>query len=312
MSDYLMRLANKALERSEIIRPRTLSTFEHPVEPTFSARSTSHPEGAPAPASHLDDVGTIRSDHPSVVEEPAGGVVYPAPFRPRVETSEPVHNSSNPVGESLVHIEEANPDEGRHAAPGVPTSRSTSEKREGAPERLKADAMPPQHEPPTAPIHERNEPAAPGETSAESSSSDVPNTVTAVPLASAPRVSSDPVAAIESIIEVFEGNADPSLVEGTVKGASVENERDNSKSGMDSADSLGRFRPVTTLSVPSGEEVSPTLTASKPLPPVRVTIGRVDVRAAAPPPVAAQELPPPPRPKLSLEDYLQDRRTGIR
>lgn len=44
---------------------------------------------------------------------------------------------------------------------------------------------------------------------------------------------------------------------------------------------------------------------------IRVTIGRIDVRAV-PPPAPPQQPPPPPAPGLSLDDYLKERNGGER
>jgi hypothetical protein len=47
-------------------------------------------------------------------------------------------------------------------------------------------------------------------------------------------------------------------------------------------------------------------------PTVRVTIGRVEVRALFPAPEAPQPTPPPPDPRLTLDEYLKQRREGAR
>jgi hypothetical protein len=45
-------------------------------------------------------------------------------------------------------------------------------------------------------------------------------------------------------------------------------------------------------------------------PVIRVSIGRVEVRATPPPPVPAAPVPDPPRPAMSLDDYLTRRADG--
>ncbi len=45
---------------------------------------------------------------------------------------------------------------------------------------------------------------------------------------------------------------------------------------------------------------------------IRVTIGRIDVRAVMPLPAAVQQQPTPPQPKLTLEEYLKKQRGGRR
>jgi hypothetical protein len=68
-------------------------------------------------------------------------------------------------------------------------------------------------------------------------------------------------------------------------------------------------RPATRRR--TAEPAAPTRVASE-LPPVRVTIGRIEVRAVAPP----AETPPRPAPRrpapLSLDEYLEQRRSGRR
>jgi len=65
--------------------------------------------------------------------------------------------------------------------------------------------------------------------------------------------------------------------------------------------------PVT----PATPTVSPPVSQSAPT--IRVTIGRIDVRAVMPPaPPAPRSRPSRPGPTLSLEDYLQQRREGRR
>ncbi len=76
--------------------------------------------------------------------------------------------------------------------------------------------------------------------------------------------------------------------------------------------------PVTPVA--AGQRTAPTAAASSPVaspeapPIVRVTIGRVEVRAVLPPPVEpprSQRLAPPaPGPSLSLDDYLKQGRGG--
>jgi hypothetical protein len=56
--------------------------------------------------------------------------------------------------------------------------------------------------------------------------------------------------------------------------------------------------PPAPVSVPARPERAPS---------VRVTIGRVEVRAPAPPPAAPAARPPAFSPRLSLEDYLRER-----
>lgn len=53
----------------------------------------------------------------------------------------------------------------------------------------------------------------------------------------------------------------------------------------------------------------------RPSPPeqtIRITIGRIDVRAVMPPTTAVQQKPSPPQPKVTLEEYLKRERGGRR
>ena len=68
------------------------------------------------------------------------------------------------------------------------------------------------------------------------------------------------------------------------------------------------------LTVPSTFENTavPALPSPPPEQTIRVTIGRIDVRAVMPPPAAVQQKPAPPQPKVTLEEYLKKQWGGQR
>ena len=83
-----------------------------------------------------------------------------------------------------------------------------------------------------------------------------------------------------------------------------------------------RPRSMTGPETTSHPETINRMTTGRPLrsdlqgavserPIIRVTIGRIDVRAV-PPPAPPQQQPPPPAPGLSLDDYLKERNGGER
>ncbi len=86
------------------------------------------------------------------------------------------------------------------------------------------------------------------------------------------------------------------------------------RTGRDSGSDMTPHPPAT--SVAAGQRTAPTGAASAPAAPpeappvVRVTIGRVDVRAVLPPPVEPPRSPSAPGPLLSLDDYLKRGRGG--
>jgi len=69
-----------------------------------------------------------------------------------------------------------------------------------------------------------------------------------------------------------------------------------------------------TDTLPSAQRLPlPTREKSAPAPTIRVTIGRVEVRAILPPKEAATHAPPArPKPRLSLDDYLKQQNGGQR
>ncbi|MDQ3929215.1 MAG: hypothetical protein M3328_08720 [Chloroflexota bacterium] len=66
---------------------------------------------------------------------------------------------------------------------------------------------------------------------------------------------------------------------------------------------------------PEGDQREPRLAAPEPsAPTIRVSIGRIEVRAVTPPPMLPErrDTPARPGPALSLDDYLKERNEGRR
>ncbi len=85
------------------------------------------------------------------------------------------------------------------------------------------------------------------------------------------------------------------------------------------ASAPARFDGMLPRSAPGGDQPLPRVAAEgdsdqrgEAAPPtIRISIGRIDVRAIAPQP-AAHKVAPPPAPKLSLDDYLRKQSGGAR
>lgn len=75
-----------------------------------------------------------------------------------------------------------------------------------------------------------------------------------------------------------------------------------------------RLSPMPKVFEPQSPHVNPADDVGRQdaAPTIRVTIGRVDVRAVAAPAREARRAPEPPRPGLTLEDYLRRRGGGSR
>lgn len=71
--------------------------------------------------------------------------------------------------------------------------------------------------------------------------------------------------------------------------------------------------PVMVLARSQSAEVARRAQTAAPAPaPVQITIGRVEVRAASGAPERAPRPTGPAAPRLSLDDYLRQRNTGVR
>jgi hypothetical protein len=60
------------------------------------------------------------------------------------------------------------------------------------------------------------------------------------------------------------------------------------------------------------EETAPSQATAGQAPTIRVTIGRIEVRASVPPAAPARQQPPRRQPALPLDEYLRRRNGGAR
>lgn len=317
MGDYLANVVARTLRPEESIRPRPRARFEPaaredappPLEPAG-------PPGPPSPPSHPDQAdgsGGTRLGHEPPEAGPSTIVVdvSPAPPDRRAPTSAesvesrgsdlgppraeppvrlrpaPIASSGDGRSEARIGEEEGRVEEqgrshvGNHASP-VPSEDS------GAAE---GEAPRPGRVPPSPLVtRDRSEASSPGDRSEAAPAGSRGGAVTAPPgdpgLGPAPAARTRPP-----------GGGDPG------------SERTDQQTAAASPPAR-LIRPVEVAQAPPRRAEEPRPSREAGPPPVRVTIGRVDVRAVSPGPPRPVRRAEPRRPALSLDDYLERRNRG--
>jgi hypothetical protein len=309
MSDYLDHLMLKALNLTEGIQPRVASLFEPPSASgrSIAARPSANGESAPdapfeAPLSTQKSFSQAGSSRPPMI-----GLGRPAGTRPQQPTSSADASTDQPSGQwangqpsplltpqaddttSGPLRSELGPNPARTASTAMPTASSSP----GAAGPLDAKAAEPSHSdmPISVPVTAGQEIAA------------VPSTHTG---------EQESRSALEQIIG--RAVAERAVLFDVPQSENITHPESVADHGRrPSTPAMPVVQPHVTLyreplvSIPSEVTAMPV-----PAPTIRITIGRVDVRAVVPATPAARPAPARPSPALSLEDYLKQREGGRR
>jgi len=321
MSDLLARLAARALGQLPAVQPRVRSRYE--PAPSLAAE-------VPSPAPALDaaegPIATEGTAAASPAEAPAGSLV---PARLRAKPAAPEAMPLPPVARSAEATEIAAELEGEPAA--VAETRSVRPGMDTGSESRRAESPLTPERRPAAAAPERQRAIA----SISSRSGAAGSSPAAQAVQRPPRPSQEPPPAVPAPFAAPRSGPalPPCLADPAAAGGGRE------RAGIEAAGGLPPHEvPAPETEAPSGAEIlversplvpratlrerpvrpgtglpatdsrrerGPTAAAE---PVVRVTIGRIEVRAAPPPPPAAILRPAAPR--LTLEEYLRRRHEG--
>ena len=348
MSDYLSRLVDRSLDRTEVIKPRLASFFEPSVQGAVFGDESGSERLDAFSTSDEPVYGTLqsvwRSDQTpqlnSAALQPAGSGSQQTPGQPRLGMTRQASSSSvppevtaqslrkTPQQKSSQDLPAPSNDENYVVSPGAAAERSRSSARELATHPITIESSPPTSPEVTAQqsavrmVQQESDP----EMLAPPSSSGDENYV-ASPGAAAERNRSS---AREPAIQPITIESPPTSPEITAQqstGRMVQQESDHEMLTPSSPGDGETYQPPRVTAERNREstreppiqpipieQIVPHKTrprASEPAEPavIRVTIGRIEVRATTPP------LPPAPRahprgPSLTLDDYLKKRNGG--
>jgi hypothetical protein len=280
MSDYLTRLARKALGREPVLLPRLPGLFEP------SAVGGSMGEAA------------SRSEGLSVAEPPARTAAdrRPSPFRPRRVA--PRATPASPPQPAAIHLPtgekpppEASPVpvRGNRPAPALEETAALPgvARPVSWPQRMEDDVSPPG--PPSGP--------AAGAACPAPLEAPPPEPFTRQPQ---PSSAAGPPSTPVDRLSVHE----PPRIEGS---GSTRLRVAAAPAPATAALPLAAPAPPPTRSEPRAAKIQ---ISPPPAPAIRVSIGRVEVRLVAPPAPASPSPPSQPKPAMSLDDYLRGRHGG--
>lgn len=302
MNTYLQRLLQRSVAPAEgAVAPRLPSRFEpSPFGP-----------GRNAPAASTPSAPDAAAEHPIAPAATAGRLATASPAQP--EPGSPGHAGPPEVADPRLPPVAPARTVVPPAAPAPAPPSLTPRREAGTGERADATA-PPAAAPQTTPSPARRPlPAAhPGDPArGEAPAPRVEKHRTADHLPPSPNVPERPEPAPASLAPRAESLETMSHREQAIRPHSPAAPRDPAAPGLDHE---GALRPRREASVvpPEGLSRRDERGAAE-APVIRITIGRVEVRAVSPPQRTAP--PPPPRPRppaLSLDDYLKQRREDRR
>lgn len=314
MSDYLSRLVDRSLDRTEVIKPRLASFFEPSVqgEPVFGEESGSERLVVSSTSDETvqDNLQSAwRSDQTpqqtlqlkSAALQPAWSGSQQTPCQPRLGMTRQA-SSLSPSAASSVLPEVTAQSSGVFVPSNTasPAARSSGGK---TPQQKSSQDLP-------APSDgDETYVASPGAAAERSRASAHEPAIQPITIESSPPTSPE-VTAQQSAVRMVQQESDhemltpPSSGDGeTYQSPRVTAER-NRESTREPA-----IQPISIEQIVPPANTQPR--ASEPAEPavIRVTIGRIEVRATTPP------LPPaprtrPPGPALTLDDYLKQRNGG--
>ena len=294
MSDYLSRLVVRSLNQTEVLKPRLASFFEPSVqgEPVFGDESGSERMDVSSTSDETvhDNLQSVwRSDQTPQLKpaalQPAGSGSQQTPGQPRLGMTQQA-SSSSPSSPSSV-------------SPEVTTQSSGKTPQQKLSQDLPAPSG-----------GDETYVASPGAAAERSRSSAHEPAIQPITIESSPPTSPEATAQ-QSVVRMVQQESDPEMLtpSSPIDGETyhlpprVTAER-NRESTREPA-----IQPISIEQIVPPAETRPR--ASEPTEPaiIRVTIGRIEVRATTPP------LPPAPRtrpggPALTLDDYLKQRNGG--
>jgi hypothetical protein len=148
------------------------------------------------------------------------------------------------------------------------------------------------------------QPDSPSATTTQISSTSPARQDSSAPPARRDSIAPSITAPFENTFESFDASADPAIADRHPR-ATPRRDDDIAVSERSIAERSIGERPVAVSRRPQRLPLHEQPDAKPSAPPViRVTIGRIEVRAPAPPPPPI-ETPGPPPPRISLDDYLQ-------
>lgn len=281
MSDYLSRLVERNLNRTEVIKPRLASFFEPSVqsEPVFGVESGSERLDASSTSDETvyDDLQSVwLSDQTpqlkSAALQPAGSGSQQTPGQPRSGITQQAPSSVSPEV-TAPSLEKTPQQKSSQDLPALSGGDETYVVSPGtAAERSRSSA----HEP---------------------------------AIESSPQTSPE-VTAQQSVVRMVQQGSDhemltpPSPIDSEIYQPPRVTAERNRESTREPA-----IQPITIEQIVPPTKTQPR--ASEPAEPaaIRVTIGRIEVRATTPPLPAAPRTRPP-GPALTLDDYLKQRNGG--
>jgi hypothetical protein len=315
MSDYLDHLTAKALDLTERIQPRLASLFEPPSAAgrPIAARWSAKEEWAPdepfpgvasfeAPLSTEESFGRAGQLHP-----PTTGQRRPAAVLQQQPTGSAEHSMDQPPGQWVNRQPsplltpqvvdtmsgplrtQAGPNPDRTTSTATPTASSLP----GVAKPFEAKAARPSHQdtPILAPVTARQE------------------------IAGAPSIDANAQESLSALEQIIGRAVDKRAVLSHVPQSEhiTPPEAISSQAIRSSTPAMSVVQPhVTLYREPPVSIPFPATAMPEPAPTIKITIGRVDVRAVMPAMPATRTAPARPGPALSLEEYLKQREGGRR